>query len=252
MKSLRLEIGYFLAAVALLTRLPVSHDAEFKQESLERGVKYLPLVGLLIGGFCAVVLLASSAIWSGVLPALLAVAAGIALTGAMHEDGLADFFDAMGGATPQARLAIMKDSRIGTYGVLALVVSLAIKVLALAALPSLVASASLMAAHAGGRFAAVAALSSMPYTGEVSAAKIKPFCASIGRADLAIAAFLGLLPVLLLPPPSALCACLAGAAAALFMALRAQRLLKGYTGDVIGAIEQSYEIAFILAAAGFA
>ena len=101
MRMLRAEFGYFLGAVQFLTRLPVPHLDGFAPEWLDRGVKYFPLAGLLVGAICAAVLLAASTLWTGVLPALLAVAAGIAATGAFHEDGFGDFFDAMGGATPE-------------------------------------------------------------------------------------------------------------------------------------------------------
>jgi adenosylcobinamide-GDP ribazoletransferase len=252
MRSLHAEFRYFLAAVQVLTRLPVPYLRDFTADWLERGVKFFPLAGALVGGMCGVVLLAASALWSGMLPALLAVAAGIALTGAFHEDGLADFFDALGGSTRASRLAIMKDSRHGTYGVLALGIAVAIKVLALAALPATAGLAALIAAHAGGRLAAVAVIRALPYTGDLPAAKVKPLGGAITRSDLAIAAAFGLLPILLLPHAAGLWGCLAGLAAASLTAWGAHRLLGGYTGDVLGAVEQSYEIAFFLGAAACA
>ncbi len=246
---LRAEFGYFLGAVQFLTRLPVPHLEGFAPAWLDRGVKYFPLAGVLVGAICAAVLLAASALWSGVLPALLAVAVGIAATGAFHEDGFGDFFDAMGGATRESRLAIMKDSRLGTFGVLALGIGTALKVFALAALAPALAAAALIAAHAGGRFAAIGMMRFLPYAGDLSTAKAKPLATNITAFGLAVAACFGLLPLLLLPLPAALIACSAAVAAAIFMAWRARRLLGGFTGDVLGAIEQSYEIAFLLAAA---
>ena len=249
MRMLRAEFGYFLGAVQFLTRLPVPHLEGFAPTWLDRGVKYFPLAGLLVGAICAAVLLAASTFWTGVLPALLAVAVGIAATGAFHEDGFADFFDAMGGASREARLVIMKDSRLGTFGVLALGIGVALKVLALAALTPGVAAAALIAAHAGGRFAAIGMMRSLPYAGDLSTAKPKPLATNITGLGLAVAACFGLPPTLLLPISAGLTACLIAFAAAIFMAWRAKRLLGGFTGDVLGAIEQSYEIAFLLAAA---
>ncbi len=243
------ELKYFAAALQVLTRLPVPPLHGFAEEWLERGVKYFPLAGALVGAVCAGILLAASGLWSGPLPALLAVAAGIAITGALHEDGFADFFDSLGGATRDARLAIMKDSRIGTYGVLALGAGIGIKVFALAALPAAAGAGALVAAHAGGRFAATAVISTLRYAGGISAAKIKPLGHGITRTDLAVAALFGVLPVLLLPGPYRLAALLAGVLAAALCALFARRMLGGYTGDVLGAVEQSYEIAFLLGAA---
>ena len=248
MRMLRAEFNYFLGAVQFLTRLPVPHLDGFASEWLDRGVKYFPLAGLLVGAICAAVLLAASALWSGVLPALLAVAAGIAVTGAFHEDGFGDFFDAMGGTSREARLAIMKDSRLGTFGVLALGIGTALKVFALASLAPALAAAALVAAHAGGRFAAIGVMRFLPYAGNLSTAKPKPLATNITVFGLAVAACFGLPPAFLLPLTAAPTACLAGFAAAIFMGWRAKRLLGGFTGDVLGAIEQSYEIAFLLAA----
>lgn len=249
MQRLRAEFGYFLGAVQFLTRLPVPQLKGFAPEWLDRGVKYFPLAGLIVGAICAAVLLAASALWTGVLPALLAVAAGITATGALHEDGFADFFDAMGGATREARLAIMKDSRLGAFGVLALGIGTALKVFALSALAPLAAAAALVAAHAGGRFAAIGVMPLLPYAGDMAKAKAKPLATNITVSGLAVAACFGLMPALLLPLSAGLPACLAAFAAAMLTAWRAKRLLGGFTGDVLGAVEQSFEIAFLLTAA---
>jgi adenosylcobinamide-GDP ribazoletransferase len=243
------EIRYFLAAVQVLTRLPVPALRGFEEEWLERGVKYFPLTGALVGAVCGAILLLASKLWSGTLPALVTIAAGIAITGGLHEDGFADFFDSMGGATREARLTIMKDSRLGTYGVLALGAGIGAKVFALAALPALLGAAVLIATHAGGRLVTVAVISLLPYAGGISAAKIKPLGYGITPADLAIALIFGILPLVLLPPVLGFSALAAAAAASALAALYGRHLLGGYTGDVLGAVEQSYEIVFLLAAA---
>ncbi len=246
---MRRELIYFLVAVQVLTRLPVPRMHGYTERWMERGVKYFPLTGAIVGLACAIILLGASQIWHGVLPAILTVAAGILITGGLHEDGFADLFDSMGGVTREERLAIMKDSRIGTYGALALGAGVAIKIFALAGLPLWTAAAGLIGAHAGGRLAAVAVLSFLPYAGGISAAKIKPLGRGVTKEELAIAGAFGLLPLLLLPARFALTALAAGTAAALIAALAARKLLGGYTGDVLGAAEQLYEIAFLLALA---
>jgi adenosylcobinamide-GDP ribazoletransferase len=249
MRALRTEFLYFLGAVQFLTRLPTPHLHAFSVEWLDRGVKYFPLTGILIGSLCAAVFVAASALWSGALPALLAIAAGVAITGAFHEDGFADFFDSMGGGTRQARLEIMKDSRLGTFGVLAIGFAISAKVAALSCLSLPVAVAALIAAHSGGRFAAVAIMPTMPYAGDAATGKAKPLATNITAFGLAVAAAFGLPPLFLLPISIGLKAALAGGLASIFIAWRARRLLGGFTGDVLGAIEQSYEIAFLLAVA---
>ncbi len=245
----RRELLYFLLAVQVLTRLPVPHMRGFADRWVQRGVKYFPLTGALVGAVCAAIFLATSQFWHGVLPALLTVAAGAAVTGGLHEDGFADFFDCMGGATREARLAILKDSRLGTYGVLALGLGAGAKILALASLPVAIGAAALVAAHAGGRLATVAVLSTLPYAGGISAAKIKPLGQGITRTDLGIAAAFGLIPLLLLPHAYTLLVLAVAAFAAAFTAWTAKRLLGGYTGDVLGAAEQVFEITFLLALA---
>ncbi len=199
MQILRTEFFYFLGAVQFLTRLPTPHLHAFTIEWLDRGVKYFPLAGILIGSICATILVAASAFWTGVLPALLAIAAGVAITGAFHEDGFADFFDLMGGGTRQARLEIMKDSRLGTFGVLAIGFAMSVKVAALSCLSLPVAVAALVAAHSGGRFAAVALMRTMPYAGDPATGKAKPLATNITAFGLTIAAAFGLPPLFLLP-----------------------------------------------------
>ncbi len=249
---MRAELRYFLAAIQVLTRLPVPRQRGFEEAWLARGVKYFPLAGALVGAVCALIFILVSKLWGGALPAIFTVAAGIAITGGLHEDGFADFFDSMGGATRQARLAIMKDSRIGTYGVLALGFGGAMKVFALASLPVAAGAAALIAAHGGGRFAAAGVISMLPYAGGLAAAKIKPLGHGVTLKDLAIAALFGLLPLLLLPASMAAAALVCAVFAASIAAFTALRMLGGYTGDVLGAVEQTYEIAFLLGAAACA
>ncbi|MBC7670091.1 MAG: adenosylcobinamide-GDP ribazoletransferase, partial [Gemmatimonadaceae bacterium] len=130
------QIKLFLCAVQFLTRLPAPSFADFQADWITRSARYFPLVGILVGALSAGVLLAAGQLWSGALPALLALAAGVLITGGFHAGGLAGTAHGLGGGpTPGRRLGIMKDSRVGTYGVVALGLALAIKVAALAALP---------------------------------------------------------------------------------------------------------------------
>lgn len=241
------ELRYLLVAVQFLTRIPVRSIAGFEPVWLDRSAKYFPLVGALVGCACAAVLWAASAVWPSPVPAILAVAAGIAITGAFHEDGLADTADGLGGGTTrEARLAIMKDSRIGTYGVVVLVTALLLKIGVLSGLELALAVPALIAAHAAGRFAGVLASAVFPYAGDVGVAKVKPIGDNATRAGLVVAAVLGLLPLFLLPFPLAVPALLAAAAAAALIGALARRLIGGYTGDVLGAVEQAVEVVFLL------
>ena len=243
------QLKLFLCAVQFLTRLPVPSLADVEPAWITRAARYFPLVGILVGGACALVLLAAGQVWGGPLPALLAVAAGVLITGGFHEDGLADTADGLGGGqTVERRLEIMKDSRIGTYGVLALGLVLAIKVAALAQLPLATAALALVAAHGAGRTAAVAVMMWGPHVSDPTSAKYKPAPDGVRPHEVLVAAVLGLWPLALLGLPG-LIGALVGAVLAFPLAATARRLIGGYTGDVLGGIEQVCELGVLLGVA---
>lgn len=247
---MRRQLHLFFCAVQFLTRIPVPPLQDFEAGWITRSAKYFPLVGQIVGALSGAALLAADQFWIWPLPALLAVAAGLLITGAFHEDGLADTADGLGGGQNVAqRLTIMKDSRIGTYGALALMMVLAIKVAALSPLPAETAALLLIAAHGLGRAAAVIAMTVMTYAGDPDAAKSKPVPDGVTGAECLLAIAFSLWPLLLIAPPIIMPALIGGGVLALVMALTARRLIKGYTGDVLGAIEQVFEVGFLLAAA---
>jgi adenosylcobinamide-GDP ribazoletransferase len=249
------ELDRLACAAQFLTRLPLPGPRAWSDELLARSARYFPLVGLLVGGVVAAVFLAARQVWpTGALPALLAVAAGVLVTGGFHEDGLADTADGLGGGqTPEQRLTIMKDSRLGTYGALALGLVLAARVGAVAELASgWAVLGAVIAAHGLGRAAAVAVMCVMPYAADPAASKLKPVARDVRAHEVAIAVAFGAAPLVLLPAPTALLAASLGAIAALGPALAARRLVGGYTGDVLGAVEQAFETAFLLGVAAAA
>ncbi len=244
------ELQLILVAVQFLTRIPVPSFDRFEPSWLDRAAKYFPLVGALVGLIAGLALLAASAILPQPVPIVVALAAGIAITGAFHEDGLADTADGLGGGlTRERRLEIMKDSRIGTYGAVALMIALALKASALIAVDPYSAAMILIAAHAGGRLATVLAIWALPYAGDAEAAKVKPLATGLTRPELATAAVLGLIPGLIVLSPATLLSSWAVALlAAAVLAAVSKRLIGGYTGDVLGAMEQVFETAFMVAA----
>jgi adenosylcobinamide-GDP ribazoletransferase len=243
---MRRQAKLLLCAVQFLTRLPTPSFVDFEPGWITRSARYFPLVGLGVGGACALVLLAAGQAWSGALPALLAVAAGVLITGGFHEDGLADTADGLGGGhTSARRLEIMKDSRIGTYGALALGLILAIKVAARATLPLTTAALALVAAHGAGRTAAVAVMVLGRHVGDPSNAKYKPAPDGVSPGEFLLAAALGLWPLALLGLPGLVGAAVGGVLA-LLLALTARRLIGGHTGDVLGGVEQACELGVLL------
>jgi adenosylcobinamide-GDP ribazoletransferase len=247
---MRREFTLFLVALQFLTRIPVPSFPAFKAEWLDRAAKYFPLVGALVGLIAALTLWGASQLFPIMLAALVAITAGVVVTGAFHEDGLADTADGLGGGTTrEQRLDIMKDSRIGTYGAVALILGLALKVGALAALAVPTAALALVAAHAAARLATVLAINGMSYAGDADAAKVKPLATGVTGQELAVAAVLGLAPTFLIDPACFALGLLGGAIPAVLLAVQSKRLIGGYTGDVLGAIQQVFEIGCLLAVA---
>jgi adenosylcobinamide-GDP ribazoletransferase len=251
--GVRREIDRLLWAIQLLTRCPTPNVGELTPDWMARSAKYFPLVGQGVGGVCAGVWLVADRLWSAPLAALLAVAAGAAVTGAFHEDGLADTADGLGGGrTVEQRLAIMKDSRIGVFALLAVGFCVAGRVLALANLPLAQGAWTLIAAHGGGRLAAVVVMARQPYAGDPAVAKLKPGPGRVHRVELAFAGLTCLWPLFFLRLAPSLVGCTLAAVAATWLALTAQRRIGGYTGDVLGAAEQLFETAFLLGVAAVA
>ncbi|HVJ32320.1 MAG TPA: adenosylcobinamide-GDP ribazoletransferase [Terriglobia bacterium] len=232
-----------LTGLGFFTRLPVRPT----DQPLAEAVALFSVIGALIGlGATAVYVLGLWIGLSGLMSAILAVAATAMLTGALHDDGLADFADMLGVRGDRARkLAVMRDSTIGTYGTLALVFVNLMKVAALAdlAVPGQVASA-LIAAHALGRGVLPFVMRSYPLARSnglaVHAGKppLKGTYVSIALAVL-IAGLVG-------GPSVALVATVAAFVVAFLVAQIAHRQLGGYTGDVLGAAEQLVEVTVIL------
>jgi adenosylcobinamide-GDP ribazoletransferase len=245
------ELDYFFAALRFFTRLPVPAWVGHSQDQLDHATRYFPLVGILIGCIGAgVTELAALALPVG-LAVLLGMAATILATGAFHEDGFADSCDGFGGGWEKAQvLAIMKDSRVGSYATLGVGLLLLTKWNALleidAAFGPPFLALALVAGHAVSRLGPTALIYALDYVRDDDSSKSKPLGQRMAGSELAIAALCGLAPCLLLPMVDMLVA-LAAAALATFLAARYfVRRIGGYTGDCLGATQQVAELAFYL------
>jgi adenosylcobinamide-GDP ribazoletransferase len=241
----------FKLAFGFLTRLPGPFSLSAASGELGRALRLAPLVGLVVGVCGALVTwIAVGGLGMPPLPAaLLTIGATMWITGALHEDGLADVADGFGGAFERSRkLAIMRDSRIGAYGVLALILSIGLRAAALAALTGPeAATAVLIAAHCLSRgLLPLVMLVLVPARDDgLAAAAGRP-----GPADALTGLLLGLLlAALAAGGVMALSLGLAALVAAAVTGLIALRQIGGYTGDVLGAVQQTSEIAVLLAAA---
>lgn len=258
MTALVHELRLFLIALQFFTRVPIPSRVGFEPAWLQACARHFPAVGLVVGGFGAAVLLGASLLWPPAVAAGLCIAATVWLTGGFHEDGLADTCDGLGGAVRRERaLEIMKDSRLGSYGALGLLLVLGLKAAALAALTGhspMLAALALAWGHGASRCAPVLLMRLLPYGGDPEHAKAKPLALHIGGVGVAVA--LGWLMA-----ASVAAAWLGGAAAraalpwalgalglvVLWMARWLRRRLGGFTGDTLGAAQQFSELAALLA-----
>ncbi|TVP54181.1 MAG: adenosylcobinamide-GDP ribazoletransferase [Halomonadaceae bacterium] len=227
----------FWLALGFLSRIPVPVRIDYSQRLMNQSSLYFPLVGLLLGALYAGLFLLLETLLP-TLPALLTVVSfHLYITGAFHEDGLADSVDALGGGfTVEKRLAIMKDSRIGTYGAVALIMALALKVALLLETPHL--WLALLVTPCLARLTPLLLMHCMPYVTETQGSKTKPVAESFSRQRLCLAlAFCALVALAFSHWHSQLLLLflLATAATALFWGWRLHRLLGGYTGDALGA-----------------
>ncbi len=245
------------ACLRFYSRLPVpqlpGEPDPHRSPDFTRLPRMLPLAGAILALPAAVTLAAASLAGLGpFLSAALAVAIMATTTGGLHEDGLADFADGLGGGSDRARiLTIMRDSRIGSYGALTLFLALALRIGALATLLdriSLAAATALVLAAALSRVAALLPMVLLPpaRADGLSAAVGRPGRASLGMAGgIAVLLAALALPLGLGPVGIVAMACLAGLAALAITGVAKQRL-GGQTGDVIGACQQAAEILALL------
>jgi adenosylcobinamide-GDP ribazoletransferase len=233
-------------AVAFLTRLPIRPGDSSGMAALAGAARCFPAVGFgvgLLGGLAYALAIALDL--PPLLAAIIAVAATVAVTGALHEDGLADAVDGFGGGGDRDRkLAIMRDSRIGTYGVIALVLALGARVVALASFDDNAdAIAALILGQAASRALIVAVMQRAPL------ARSDGLAASAGRPTQATmwwALGIGSLIAVVLAGLDGVVAASVGAAVAWAITWLAQRQIGGVTGDVLGAVQQGSEIAMLI------
>jgi adenosylcobinamide-GDP ribazoletransferase len=243
-------------AIAFSTRLPLGRPGGRpgdRPERVRRALRLAPLAGLLVALFVAGVLVVLESLSLPPLAAaLIAVAAGFWLTGGLHEDGLADTADGLGAVAPRAgRLAIMRDSRVGTFGAVALILSFGLRALALAQFDTGPAAlAALVAAHglSRGLFLPTMVLMAPARTDGLSGGLPAPH-----RGDALVALTVGMaLTLAALGFSGALAAAIAALIACGAFLLVARARLGGYTGDVLGAVQQVGEITMLLTIASTA
>lgn len=247
---LRRELHRLLLAVQYFTRIPMPRSIGHSQQELNAATRYFPVVGLFVGVSGAAICWIAGFMLPDSVAVLLSMAGTILLTGAFHEDGLADSFDGLGGGyTREQSLAIMKDSRIGTYGAVALVLVLLAKFECLSAMSAPTQYAAMIAGHAASRGGAVMVMAALPYVRDDDASRAKPLVQRVSRPSLAVAGFIGIVPALGLTSAGLMGLAVAAVAVGLWTA-QIRRRIGGYTGDCLGATQQLSEIAFYVGVVG--
>ncbi|MEX0281930.1 MAG: adenosylcobinamide-GDP ribazoletransferase [Arenibacterium sp.] len=248
--GLQQEWYLFLLALQFMTRLPIPSNVPFSDDHLFRAARYYPLVGLVVGAIGGCILLLSAAVLPALAAVVLSIAATVYVTGAFHEDGLADTADGLGGGLTKERvLDIMRDSQVGSYGAVALVLTFGLKAALLAGVTPGDAFALLLSGHALSRFSAVQVMRTTEYARPEGAKFVAP---SIDRSTywcaLAFSAAIVVVVALWLGWTITLAGIVLGVASTFFLRARLLRRLEGYTGDTLGAVQQVSEIAFYLGA----
>jgi len=259
MRLFREQIIIFIIAVGFLTRIPIAH-VNFSKERLNKAARYFPAVGLLVGCLCAVIFFIASQFLPKDVAIILSMIFGFYITGGFHEDGLADVCDGFGGASIgdnqiHKKLAIMKDSTIGTFGGLGLVSALFLKFSLLSHLDNPICAMILM--HCLSRSVATSIIYSLNYATADTETKTKPLAEHLNFKDfIFIIAFgfiiLTIFSLIYIDFETLIVLVLALTFTRFILIKWFYKHLKGYTGDCLGFAQQVSEIiGYIILSARF-
>jgi adenosylcobinamide-GDP ribazoletransferase len=251
MKFLKYQWHLFATAMMFFTRIPC--QTHYSQDSLNRCNRYFPLVGAVVGGIGVLVYWGASFVFPLQVAVLLSMTATILATGAFHEDGFADVCDGFGGGWTQEKiLLIMKDSRVGAYGVIGIILLLATKFALLSNMDVDVAILAMITAHVLSRGMAVTTMFALVYVREDETSKVKPISKNLHKTDLVIACVFSLLPLLLWPSWWFLAMLAPLFGIKYFMERWFVKWIGGYTGDCLGTVQQVMELVVYLSVVAIA
>jgi adenosylcobinamide-GDP ribazoletransferase len=257
-QTLKNQWQVFLLAMSFFTRIPVKHQAINHESSLSNINRYFALVGILVGLLSGIIFYGASLVLPMNVAILIAMICSVLLTGALHEDGLADICDGFGGSTKEKKLVIMKDSAIGTYGTLALVLALLLKyqlLLALAAQSAKVGHVEIMILYfilsqSLSRVVAGSMPLSLPYA-RTTDSKMGQVVDNSQYTDFFILVLLGLLPLLFIDGVLAVTLVISMLICRQLLLSLFRWQIGGYTGDCLGASQQIAELVCYIVLAAF-
>ena len=244
------ELRIFFTALMFYTRIPCPVWVDHSEDYLNKASRYFPMIGWLIGLAMALVLYGSLFILPISVSVILALAVSVLMTGAFHEDGFADVCDGFGGGWTKTQiLEIMKDSRVGTYAVVGLILLFFLKIAALISLLELnqwFALKSLVLAHVLSRWSSLTIVYTHSYSREDASSKIKPIAKELSLKNLLIGS-VWVLPALVLFNNLLIVAVFVAVySMKVYLAAYFQKWIDGYTGDCLGATQQINEVVTLI------
>ncbi|MBE7634000.1 adenosylcobinamide-GDP ribazoletransferase [Tenacibaculum finnmarkense] len=246
------QIHYFLTAVLFFTRIPCPKWVNHSPDILNKSSRYFSLVGILIGAISGLIYVGASFLFNPNIALVFSLIASVWTTGAFHEDGFADVCDGFGGGwTKDKILTIMKDSRLGTYGVVGIICLLSIKLLSLHQLLQFNNSIKtiplvLISGHAISRFIATILLYTHQYVRDINTAKVKPTTKKMSTKALIISGFFGIFPLVFFQDIRVFTVLIPLFLTYLYMGRFFKKWIGGQTGDCAGALQQVSEVIFYL------
>lgn len=251
--NLKNELILFFTALMFYTRIPIPAWVPYSEENQAKSARYFPLIGVLVGAAAGIVYWITAKIWAGSIAIILGMISAIWITGALHEDGFADMCDGFGGGWTKDRiLAIMKDSQVGAFGVIGLILLLLLKFFALAELPIGSIPLAFITAHAVSRAVAITFLNTHEYARAENddSQKVGAMVRSLRKNELAIVLVTALIALLIattvFPIRSIVFALFATLAIRWYFGRLFTRKIGGYTGDCLGAAQQVMEVGIYL------
>ncbi len=230
-----------------ITRIPVPKWVGYSEDQLNRCNRYFPLVGIVVGAFGGFIYWLSNFIFPVSISVILSMGSTILLTGAFHEDGFADVCDGFGGGwTKDKIMTIMKDSRVGAYGMIGVILLFILKYAALNTIPTHIYVFTLIAGHSISRLMAVTTMYNLPYVREDESSKSKPVTKNLHIKDLWIAVIIGLLTLLVFQNFIVYLTIIPVLIAKLWLDKYFKKWIGGYVGDCLGTIQQVTEVVFYL------
>lgn len=244
---MRHQMNNIGAALIFFTRLPFWRIFKVPNEYFKQVINYWSVVGWLTGTVMAGVLWGASHVFPLHIAVVLAILSRLLITGALHEDGLADFFDGFGGGTSKERiLAIMKDSHIGTYGVLSLIFYFLLLFLLISSIPLHIACFVIMAGDPLCKFIGSLITLRLPYARNEETSKAKMVYRSMGIRTFILSSVFGLMPFIVLLPMRLWLGVIFPILIFLLLTSLMNKKIQGYTGDCCGALFLMCELSFYL------